>query len=247
MATALVVGGAGGIGLETVRLFRERGDSVVVADVDLVRAERASGEDLPGSSLATYCDLGSLTDPAETVGFAIESLGRLDFVVAHAGAMVSAPLEQIAVEDWERIMSVNLRGPFLLAKAAAPALAESDQAGFVFMSSAAAFRAAEGMSVYAASKAGIVSFARSLAVELAPAGIRVNSVCPGWVDTSFNASFWNRQKDLDLAQQSLEERIPLGRQASPAEVASVIGFLCSPASQYITGQAIVVDGGLLAV
>jgi NAD(P)-dependent dehydrogenase (short-subunit alcohol dehydrogenase family) len=142
-------------------------------------------------------------------------------------------------------MAINVRAPFLFAQAAAGALSEN-RGSLVLTGSTAAFRGSRGTFAYAASKGALVSLTRSLAVELAPRGVRVNCVCPGWIDTPFNAPYWAQQGDADAALADLVGRIPLGRQGEPLDVAGMITFLLGPAAAYITGQSIVVDGGLLS-
>jgi NAD(P)-dependent dehydrogenase (short-subunit alcohol dehydrogenase family) len=117
----------------------------------------------------------------------------------------------------------------------------------IFTSSTGAFRGHAGMPAYAATKAGLVNLVRALADELSPAGVRVNCICPGWIDTPFNDTFWHHQDDPDSALKALVGSIPMRRQGVPEDVAGTVLFLASPASAYITGQALVVDGGYLSV
>lgn len=247
MSVVLVAGGASGIGLGAVRAFRERGDAVLIADLDGAGAERAAAEELPGAAAALRCDLATSAGPGVAVAAAVERFGALDVVFGNAGVLRAAPLEDWTVEQWDLTMAVNLRAPFLLAQAAAPHLAASDIASLIFTSSTAAFRGHAGMPAYGASKAGLVNLVRCLADELSPRGIRVNAICPGWVDTPFNDPFWGHQRDPDAALADLVARIPLRRQAVPEDIAGLVLFLASPAAAYITGEAIVVDGGYSAV
>jgi dihydroanticapsin dehydrogenase len=163
-----------------------------------------------------------------------------------AGVLVEAELGEIGLEDWERTIAVNLRGPFLLAQAAAKALAESEHGRIVLTASTAAFRGGAGTAAYAASKGGIVAMTRSLSLALASARICVNCVAPGWIETPFNNPYWARVGDSEETRAALVAQIPLGTQGTPAEVAATIAFLASPEASYITGQTIIVDGGLLA-
>lgn len=245
-SAALVVGGATGIGRATVELLRSRGTSVYLADIDQGGAESVVSADAPGLGFSGYCDLGTVEGPACTVRDAVAALGRLDAVIVCAGVLVEAELGQIRLDDWERTMAVNLRGPFLLAQAAADALAKSEHGRIVLTASTAAFRGGAGTAAYAASKGGIVAMTRSLSIGLAQSRICVNCVAPGWIDTPFNDPYWARVGDSQQARSALTARIPLGSQGTPAEVATMIAFLASPEAGYITGQTIVVDGGLLA-
>jgi NAD(P)-dependent dehydrogenase (short-subunit alcohol dehydrogenase family) len=184
--------------------------------------------------------------PGAAVRAAISALGQLDILVVCAGVLVETELENLELSDWERTMAVNLRAPFLLTQAAAKELGKSPHGRIVFTASSAAFRGGVGTTAYAASKGGIVAMTRSLALGLASAGVCVNCVAPGWIETPFNDPYWTRVGDTDETRSALAGQIPLGGQGSAADVAATIGFLASPAARYITGQTIVVDGGLLA-
>ena len=247
MASVLIAGGATGIGLAALRAFRRRGDTVLLADLDGEAAERAVAEELPGPARALPCDLAEPDAPARAVAAAAEFGGGLDVVLGNAGLLVAAPLADWTLDQWDRSVAVNLRAPFLLAQAAAPHLLRSDVASMIFTSSTGAFRGHAGMPAYAATKAGLVNLVRALADELSPQGVRVNCICPGWVDTPFNDTFWNHAPDPDAALHALVTSIPMRRQGVPEDIAGTVLFLASPAAAYITGLAVVVDGGYLAV
>lgn len=243
---ALVVGGARGIGRATAELLRSRGSDVYVADIDRRAAAAVVSPDAPGRGFSGYCDLGTTEGPAQAVHDAVAALGRLDALIVSAGVLVEAELSQIKLEDWERTIAVNLRGPFLLAQAAAVALAQSRHGRIILTASTAAFRGGAGSTAYAASKGGLVAMTRSLALGLAGQRICVNCVAPGWIDTAFNDPYWARVGHTEDARSALTARIPLGKQGAPADVAATIAFLASPDADYITGQTVIVDGGLLA-
>jgi NAD(P)-dependent dehydrogenase (short-subunit alcohol dehydrogenase family) len=245
-SAALVVGGASGIGRAAVELLRSQGTSVYVADIDKAGAAAAVSAGAPGAGFSGYCDLGTVEGPAQAVTDAVAALGRLDALIVCAGFLVEAELGQIRLDDWERTMAVNLRGPFLLAQAAAGALADSGHGRIVLTASTAAFRGGAGTAAYAASKGGLVAMTRSLSIGLADDRICVNCVAPGWIDTPFNDPYWARVGDTRQTRAALTARIPLGTQGTPAQVAATIAFLASRQASYITGQTIVVDGGLLA-
>lgn len=243
---AMVVGGARGIGRATAELLRGRGSDVYVADIDQRGAAAVVSADAPGRGFSGYCDLETAQGPAQAVHDAIAALGRLDALIVSAGVLVEAELDQIRLEDWERTIAVNLRGPFLLAQAAAGALAQSGHGRIILTASTAAFRGGAGSTAYAASKGGLVAMTRSLALGLAGRRICVNCVAPGWIETAFNDPYWDRVGRTEEARSALTARIPLGAQGAPADVATAIAFLASPEAGYITGQTVIVDGGLLA-
>jgi len=247
VALVLVAGGATGIGRAAVRAFRQRGDRVVLADLNESAARDVAAEDLPGEALAVCCDLGTVEGPAEAVRAAAEFGGGLDIVFANAALLLARPLEEWTVDQWDSTMAVNLRAPFLLAQAALPYLTASACPRLIFTSSTGALRGHAGMPGYHASKAGLVNLARSLADELGPRGITVNTILPGWIDTPFNDSYWKHQKDPAAARDALVRGIPLRRQGTPDDVVGTILYLASAASAYVTGQALVVDGGYSAV
>ncbi len=247
MASVLVAGGASGIGRAVVRAFRARGDSVLVADLDGDGAARTAAEDLPGPAAACA---GDLTDPAAApaaVAAAVELGGGLDVLFANAGLLLARPLPEWTVQDWDRTLALNLRAPFLLTQAALPHLRRSATPRVVVTSSTGGLRGHAGMPAYHASKAGLINLVRALADELGPEGITVNAVCPGWIDTPFNDAYWGHQHDRATALAALEASIPLRRQGTPEDVVGSVLFLASPGAGYVTGQAIVVDGGSSAV
>jgi NAD(P)-dependent dehydrogenase (short-subunit alcohol dehydrogenase family) len=243
---ALVIGGANGIGRATVELLRSQGTDVYVGDLNGSAAAQVVSADAPGRGFSSYCDLGTVDGPRQVVVEAESALGRLDAVIVCAGILIEAELQDIELADWERSMAVNLRGPFLLVQAAAAQLAQSPHGRVVLTASTAAFRGGAGTAAYAASKGGLVAMTRSLALGLAPAGICVNCVAPGWIETAFNDPYWTRVGDTKESRTALAARIPLGAQGTPDQVAAAIAFLASPAASYINGETLIVDGGLLA-
>lgn len=248
MPTVLIAGGASGIGRASALRLREQGYDVHVADRDGEAAQRvidqAAGQ--PGSGSASTCDLSTLAGPAEAVTAALQLTGRLDAVVVCAALLVEHGLDDFTVEDWDATMALNLRAPFFLVQAAAPHLRSSDAGRVILIGSTAAFRGGSGSFAYAASKGGLVALTRSLAVSLAADQVCVTCVCPGWIDTAFNDPYWDRVGHSESSREALKARIPLGAQGRPDDLAGLVAFLASPDSRYLTGQAIVVDGGMLA-
>jgi NAD(P)-dependent dehydrogenase (short-subunit alcohol dehydrogenase family) len=246
VANVIIAGGVTGIGRATVRGFRARGDNVLLVD-HRVLDEALPAEQAPGELRFLQRDLSDPEAPAQIVKEALGSWGSLDSVIITAALMLSAPLSHWTCEMWDRSVALNLRMPFFMAQAAAPALAKSDNASIVLISSTGAIRGHAGMSAYQATKAALPGLCRSLTAELGPLGIRINTILPGWIDTPFNDPFWQYQSNPEARRAEIERLIPLRRQGEPQDVASMILFLASAAGRYIAGTSIVIDGGYTAV
>ena len=248
MSAVLVAGGATGIGAAAVRTLRRRGDQVVLADINAAAAEALLRQDDHGPAWFVPSDFADPGAAAAVVDAALARTGGvLDVVFYNAGILEAHDLGDWTVQAWARSLQVNLSTPFHLVQSATPALRRSDAGRVILTSSTGAFRGHGGLHAYHATKAGLLGLVRGLADELGPDRITVNAVCPGWIDTPFNEPFWNQQPDPDAARRALAASIPLRRQGLPDDVTGLIVFLASDASAYITGQALIVDGGYTAV
>jgi NAD(P)-dependent dehydrogenase (short-subunit alcohol dehydrogenase family) len=241
----VITGAGSGIGRATARLLAERGGAVVVADVNRAAAEetaalvRAAG----GRAEACACDVTRAEDSDAAVALARRAFGRLDVVVNCAGILRVASLEDTSEKEWEEVMAVNLTGAFLLTRAALRALREQGGGAIVHIASRAAIRAKEGHGAYSASKAGILQLTQMAAVEGARHGIRVNCVCPGFIDTPMTRGMY----DMGATIAAWKEVCPLGRAGTPEDVARAMLFLASEDAGFITGVALPVDGGRTVV
>ncbi|GAA4464315.1 SDR family NAD(P)-dependent oxidoreductase [Phytohabitans houttuyneae] len=247
MPTALVAGGATGIGRAVARRLLGAGWHVHVSDIADGTAREALGDQPAERYSVSRVDLSAAAGAADAVSAALELTGELTAVVVCVGLLVERELADFTVEEWDRTMALNLRAPFLITQSAAPHLIASGAGRVVLTGSTAAFRGGGGSFAYAASKGGLVALVRSLAVALGPSGVSVNCVCPGWIDTPFNDPYWERVGiERAQAERDLVARIPRGALGQPDDVAGLMAFLASRDAGYITGQSFVVDGGLLA-
>src|SRR5437868_8834549 len=256
-----------GIGNSTARALAAKGVAVVVSDVR--PAGVANEHNAPGDLDANWGGVDSLVEEIAKAGGTASSVlgdvsreadagrmveevlsryGRLDILVNNAGAPQGADrneIEDVPVEAWDLTMGVNAKGAFLMSRAAVPAMRKAKFGRIVSVSSKAAFRPGARRATYAASKAAIVGFTKSLALDLAPYGITVNAVCPGPIRTS-RAISTNRREygdDLETGFRERSKAIPVGRFGEPDEIASMIAYLASDEAAFVTGQAIGVDGG----
>lgn len=248
----VVTGGSRGIGRATALRLAEAGAHVVVNYLEHDRdAEEVAAEarELGVEAFAVQADVARSEEAEALVNAAVERFGQLDLLVANAGIWEGAPVEQMTDEVWDRVLDANLRGTWTSCRAAVPALKRQGRGAIVIVSSTAGQRGEAGYSNYAASKGGQISFAKSLAVELAPE-IRVNCVAPGWVDTDMNepvfghgVSSHRNGNGCGAYRLQVEQGIPLRRIATADDVALAIVFLASDWSRHITGEVLNINGG----
>jgi NAD(P)-dependent dehydrogenase (short-subunit alcohol dehydrogenase family) len=236
---ALVTGAARGIGLAVAKRFLADGWRVALLDIEheLLRGAVA-GLASPEVTVALHCDVSDASAVTGALAEIERRFGRLDALVNNAGIAVFAPLLETANQDWNRILAVNLTGPFLCTKAAAPLMREQGGGAIVNITSISAVRASTLRSAYGTSKAGLAHLTKQLAVELASLGIRVNGVAPGPVETAMAKAVHTPEIRADY-----HDAIPLNRYGLEEELAEAVFFLCSDRASYITGQILAVDGG----
>ncbi len=242
--TVVVTGGSRGIGLELARLLLEQKARVVICGrkqegLDTVTSELNAGEAL----LAVQAHIAKEEDVEGLFNKTIENFGRLDVLINNVGMNIVTALVDADFSLWQKIIDSNLSGTFLCSRKAGKIMRDQKKGKIVSISSIAGRRAAPGMGIYGVAKAGIEMMTKVLALELAPFNIQVNAVAPSMVRTKFSQPFWSNK---DLYDQ-IVKAIPLGRIAEPIEVAHAALFLCSEASDFITGQTIMVDGGASAI
>lgn len=246
-----VTGGAGDIGLATARRFAADGASVALVGLDdaHLREAEAALRDEGIQVLAVGADVSQAADVAGYVDSIVAHFGRLDFLINNAGIEgVVAPITDYPEDEFDRVIAVNLRGVYLGMKYAGRQMAAGGGGVIVNMASVAGMSGTAGLVAYGASKHAVLGMTKTAAIELAPAGVRVNAVCPGPIEGRMMSSIAS-QAAPDAAAQVHENyagQIPLGRYGSPQEVAAMCAFLCSDDAAYLTGAAYLVDGGMIA-
>ncbi|MCY4085861.1 MAG: SDR family NAD(P)-dependent oxidoreductase [Actinomycetia bacterium] len=256
--TAVVTGGARGIGAATAVLLAREGASVLVADVNGAGADRVADTILKDGGTAEAFRV-DVTDPAgvdEMMDRAIERLGGLEIVFNNAGIEGEmTPIEQTPIEEWHRVIDVNLTGTFLGCRAAVPRMRERRGGSIINVGSMMSFLALANAAAYCAAKSAVVMLTKATAIETAKDGIRVNVVCPGAVATpmqqhvleGLRGHAFETEEELQTARTELAAGHPMRRVAEPEEIADAVLFLASDESSYLTGSELRVDGGLTAI
>ncbi|MBV8424819.1 MAG: glucose 1-dehydrogenase [Candidatus Eremiobacteraeota bacterium] len=241
--SALITGASRGIGRAIAVEFSSAG-----AELALLGRDRAALEETRAACLEVHptgkieivvADVAQPDASAKAVETALERFGRLDFAIANAGQAVDGLILRLRHADVDRLIDVNLKSALYLAEATAKPMLRQRGGSIVFVSSIVALVGNAGQSIYAATKAGLLGLTKSLAKELGSRGVRVNAVAPGYIETAMTTAM------PEAAKAQYLNTIPLGRPGRPQDVSGVVRFLCSDAAAYVTGQTLVVDGGLV--
>lgn len=242
--TAIVTGGGRGLGEYMALALSEVGANVVLCSRKLDACEEVAGQIIErgGRAIALACDIGDENDVEQVINTATDEFGQVDIVVNNSGATWGAPPEEMPLERFDQVMRVNVRGTFLMSQGVAKQMIEREEGGTIInIASVAAYKGGRPGALqavgYASSKGAIVTMTRDLAGSWAQYGIRVNAIAPGWFPTKMSRGV------LEKAGERLLANIPLGRYGEPPDIQGVILFLASPASAFVTGQTILVDGG----
>ena len=238
---AVITGGNSGIGLATAKEFKEQGARVVITGRDQKTLDEAKRE-IGGDVLAVRSDTSSLTEIDQLFAAVKEKFGRIDVLFVNAGVGKFAPVEAVTEELFDSIMDINFKGAYFTIQKALPFL--NDNASIVLNTSIVAHIGMPNSSVYAASKAALITLARTLSAELVGRGIRVNAVSPGPIATSILNRLGLPPEALEETRNSLEDQIPMKRFGRPEEIAKTVLFLASSDSSFLLGTEIVADGGM---
>jgi NAD(P)-dependent dehydrogenase (short-subunit alcohol dehydrogenase family) len=239
---AIVTGGGGGIGGAVVRRFAREGAKAAVADIDIgaARACAAQVTDRGGEAIAIAADVTRKESVGQMVKAALDRWGRIDILVNVAGGADRKLVIDMTAQDWDHVVDMNLKSTFLCSQAVLPAMLKQNYGKIVNISSIYGFTGNATRSSYAASKAGVAAFTKSLALEVVKQGINVNAVAPGRIETPRVRSHYS-----DRAWAEAVTQIPMGRTGTPEEIASAVLFLVTDENKYLTGQTIHVNGAWL--
>ncbi|MDD3346189.1 SDR family NAD(P)-dependent oxidoreductase [Oscillibacter sp.] len=241
---ALVTGGAQGLGLSIAEAFCAAGAVVTVADINAEAVEKTAEElrAQGGKAFSVVCDVSKEEQVAKAINDCAEKMGGLEIVVANAGVSVRAPAEEMTLEQWSRVIDIDLKGVFLCDREAGRYMLAHKGGSIINMSSIIGIVGnTTGNSNYAAAKGGVSSMTKVMAVEWAQRGIRVNAIAPGQTATKLIEGLMEASPDT---RKYFEAHIPMGRLGKPCEIASAALFLASDATSFVTGQTIAVDGGI---
>lgn len=239
----IITGAVDNIGLEAARQFIAEGARVVIGDINEDKGA-AVAKDLGEACHFIRVDVTKEDDVRALIEGGVEWLGGLDALCQNAGLQRSGKVTEFGQDDWDALFAVNSRAHFFGAKYAADHLRAAGGGSIVNTSSLAGQRGGPGMTAYSASKGAVIAFTTALAMELAPDRIRVNAICPGWVDTAFNQPAIDFMGGRKAQEEVVASIVPLGRQGEPSDIAPMFVYLVSDESRYMTAQALTIDGGV---
>jgi len=253
--SAVVTGGGSGIGRACALKLAEEGAKVMIGDIRLELAEETAEmvKSAGGSAGFQHCDVGNEEQVITMTAKTIEAFGGIDILVSNAGTATTGGIHEISLEDWERVIRIQLTGTFLCAREALRYMIHHGGGNIITMGSVSSLVIGAGGSAasYKAAKGGILQFTRAIATEYADKGVRANCVCPGAVATNLGKHIMEEAENwtskIKDKRRSYQIDVPMMRRAEPMEIANVVAFLASEDSSFMTGSAVMVDGGYTAV
>ncbi|MEW6045277.1 MAG: glucose 1-dehydrogenase [Bacillota bacterium] len=245
---AIVTGAAMGIGKGIATVLSREGARVVVADIDESEGRKTAEaiEKAGGQAMFVACDVSQETQVRRLIELTVERFGCIDILVNNAGIGVYTPVHETTLEAWNRCLAVNLTGVFLCSKYALPYLRTSRHGAIVNIASVHAYQNVGGTAPYAASKGGVVALTRVMAIDYAADNVRVNAVCPGWIDTPLIQRIFRESGDYEEMRKRVSERQLLRRLGTPEDVGHAVAYLASDEASFVTGTSLFVDSGLTA-
>jgi NAD(P)-dependent dehydrogenase (short-subunit alcohol dehydrogenase family) len=245
---AIITGAGMGIGAETARVFAREGAKVIIADINPEAGESVAGEirEAGGEAIFVRTDVTSEESVKQVVEATFSRHGRLDVMFNNAGINFSKPTCDVTVEEWDRVMAVNLRGPFLGCKYALPVMARQGSGSVINTSSNAGLVGRPNYGCYSASKGGVEILTKSLAIDYAKYKVRVNTIAPGSILTPLAETIFASKPDPAAAKRSLAEACPMKELGRPSDIAYAALYLASDDARYVTGHTLRVDGGRTA-
>jgi meso-butanediol dehydrogenase / (S,S)-butanediol dehydrogenase / diacetyl reductase len=245
---ALVTGAGHGIGRASALALAEAGATVVASDIDFARAAETEQliKDAGYKGEAAVADVTDEKVMAAVVDGIVRTHGRLDVVHANAGVLMAGTALTQTLDEWDKTFTVNVRGTFLTVRSVLPQMIRQNSGAIIITASVSGLIGEPDLVAYNSSKGALVNLTRQLAVEYAGHGIRVNGVCPGWIETGFNDPVLGHL-NTDELDQLVGTQVPLGRQGTPEDIAPAVVFLASDWARYITGQLLPIDGGLTSM
>jgi len=245
---AMITGGASGIGKSTAFLFAREGAKVVIADVNTAMAEATVSQikKAGGESCFVPTDVSNANQVKKAVKTAVDKYGKLDILFNNAAINPTGSVTEMAEEIWDKEIAVNLKGVFLCAKYAIPEMKRIGGGAIINTASIAGILANATNCAYCTSKAGVIMLTKQIAIDYASFNIRVNCICPGFVQTPMLETFFNAQPDPEASRKAVANIHPIGRIGKPEDIAYGALYLASDEASWVTGAALVIDGGLVS-